>query len=140
MQRFLVIIVGILFLGVGGFLYYRNSTLIKNCTVEATATVVDMKQELSTDSDGGSSYLYYPIIEYKVNDDTIRVTMDSGSSRPAYDINEKITIKYNPKKVKQFIVKGDKSSNIFSIVFLALGVFVTGYGIKVAIKPNKIGG
>jgi len=94
-----------------------------------------MKQEFSADEDG-SSYMYYPIIEYTVGEDTIRVTMDSGSSTPAYDINEKITILYNPNKVKEFIVKGEKTSSIFSIVFMALGVFVTGYGIKVALKKD----
>ena len=133
MQRFLGIIVGILFLVVGVFMYFKNNNLIKNCTVEAIATVVDMKQELSTDSDD-ASYLYYPIIEYKAGANTIRVTMDSGSSTPRYNINDKITVLYNPNNTKEFIVKGEKGSNIFSIVFIILGVIVTGFGIKMAIK------
>lgn len=135
MQRFLAIIVGIIFLALGIFIYTKNQNLIKNCTMETKATVVDMKQEISTDSDS-SSYTYYPIIEYKVGEDTIRATMDSGSSRPAYNIDEKITILYNPQKTKEFIVKGEKTSSIFSIVFMVLGLFVTGYGIKVAIKKE----
>lgn len=135
MQRFLAIIVGIIFLAIGIFMYVKNDTLIKNCTEEVKATVVDMKQDFSADEDG-SSYTYYPIIEYKVGEDTIRVTMNSGSSTPAYDINEKITILYNPNKVKEFIVKGEKTSSIFSIVFMALGIFVTGCGIKIALKKN----
>lgn len=133
MQRFLGIIFGILFIGVGIFMYFKNNNLVKNCTVEAIATVVDMKQELSTDSDG-SSYLYYPIIEYKAGENTVRVTMDSGSSTPRYNINDKITVLYNPNNTKEFIVKGEKTSNIFSIVFIILGVIVTGFGIKMAIK------
>jgi len=88
MQRFLALIVGIIFLAIGIFMYVKNDTLIKNCTEEVEATVVDMKQEFSADEDG-SSYMYYPIIEYTVGEDTIRVTMDSGSSTPAYDINER---------------------------------------------------
>lgn len=135
MQRFIVVIVGVIFLAVGGFMYFKNANLVKNCTVEAVATVVDMKQDLSTD-DTTTSYIYYPIIEYTANSNTVRVTMDKGSSTPAYSINEKITILYNPNNTKQFLVKGDNSSNIFSIVFVVLGVFVTGYGIKVAIKNN----
>lgn len=133
MQRFLGIIFGILFIGVGIFMYFKNTNLVKNCTVETVATVVDMKQELSTDSDG-SSYLYYPIIEYKAGENTVRVTMDSGSSTPRYNINDKITVLYNPNNTKEFIVKGEKISNIFSIVFIILGVIVTGFGIKMAIK------
>ena len=137
MQRYLVIIVGVIMLGAGGFLFYKNANLTKKCTEEVEATVVDMKQELSTDSDGTSSYMYYPIIEYKVKEDTIRVTMDSGSSTPKYSINQKITVLYNPNNNKEFIVKGDKSSNIMSIVFMALGVFVTGYGIFIAFKKEN---
>ena len=135
MQRFIVLIVGVLFLGIGGFLYVKNNNLVKNCTVETEATVVDMKQEFSTDSDG-STYLYYPIIEYKVGEDTIRVTMDKGSSTPAYDINQKITVMYNPNKVKEFYVKGEKSSMIFSIAFMAIGLLISGYGVKVALKKD----
>ena len=135
MQRFLAAIIGIIFLAVGVFMYIKNNTLLKNCTEETIATVVDMKQEFSTDSDS-SSYLYYPIIEYQVKEDTIRVTMDKGSNLPAYNIDEKITILYNPNKVKEFIVKGENTSNIFSIVFMVLGIFVTGYGIKIALKKD----
>ena len=137
MKRYMVLLVGIIFLAVGGFMFYRNNTLAKNCTEETQATVVDMKQEFSTDSDSTTSYIYYPIIEYSVGEDTVRVTMGSGSSTPAYSINQKITILYNPNKTKEFIVKGDQSSNIFSIVFMALGVFVTGYGVVVAIKKEN---
>lgn len=135
MQRFLGIIVGILFLVVGVFMYFKNNNLIKNCTVEAIATVVDMKQELDTDSND-TTYLYYPIIEYKAGENTVRVTMDSGSSTPRYNINDKITVLYNPNNTKEFIVKGEKGSNIFSIVFMVLGAIVTVFGIKVAIKKN----
>ena len=135
MQRFIVLIVGVLFLGIGGFLYVKNNNLVKNCTVETEATVVDMKQEFSADSDS-TSYLYYPIIEYKVGEDTIRVTMDKGSSTPAYDINQKITVMYNPNKVKEFYVKDEKSSMIFSIAFMVIGVLISGYGVKVALKKD----
>ena len=135
MQRFIVLIVGVLFLGIGGFLYVKNNNLVKNCTVETEATVVDMKQEFSADSDS-TSYLYYPIIEYKVGEDTIRVTMDKGSSTPAYDIKKKITVMYNPNKVKEFYVKDEKSSMIFSIAFMVIGVLISGYGVKVALKKD----
>ena len=46
MKRFVVLIVGILFLAVGGFMFYQNTNLQKNCTEETTAVVVDMKEEL----------------------------------------------------------------------------------------------
>lgn len=136
MQRFLGLIMGVLFVAVGVFMYIKNDSLAKNCTMESEATVVDMKQDFSSDSDSTSSYIYYPIIEYQANDETVRVTMDQGSSTPAYQINDKITVMYNPNKVKEFYIKGDKSSNIISIVFMAIGAVVTGFGIKMALKKN----
>ena len=135
MQRFIVALIGVIFLGLGVFMYVNNKNLVKNCTVETEATVVDMKQEFA-DSDSTSTYMYSPIIEYTANDQLQRVTMDKSSSTPAYDINEKITILYNPNNVKQYIVKGEKSSSIFSIVFMAIGLLVTGYGVVVAFKKN----
>ncbi len=135
MQKYLVVLVGIIFIAAGGFMYYRNSNLIKNCTQETVATVVDMKEEFSGDSDS-TGFMYYPIIEYQADTTPVRVTMSTGSSTPAYSINEKITILYNPNKTNEFIIKGDKSSNIFSIVFMVLGVAVTGYGLVVAFKKN----
>ena len=136
MKRFAVIIVGIIFLAVGIFMFVKNNTLVKNCTEETTATVVDMKEDLSADGDG-TTYIYYPIIEYKVGNNPIRVTMSSGSSTPRYNVNDKITILYNPNNTKEFIVKGEMSSSIFSIVFMVLGVFVTGYGAFIALKKES---
>lgn len=132
MQRFIGVIVGIIFLAAGIFLYYKNDYLVKNCTAKASATVVEMKEDFSDDS-----YIYYPIIEYKVNEDNIRVVMDKGSNPPAYSINEKISILYNPNKTDEFIVEGDSSSNIFSIIMMILGVAVTGYGIVMIFKRES---
>ena len=135
MKRFLIVIVGVIFLAVSVFMFYKNKKLTEKCTEETVATVVDMKQEFSGDGDS-SSYLYYPIIEYLANEDNVRVTMDKGSNVPAYEIDDTITILYNPSKVKEFIVKGDKSLNIFSIVFLGIGALLCGYGTYTLIKKD----
>ena len=78
MQKFVAAIVGIIFVAVGIFMCVRNNNLIKNCTVEAEAVVVDMEEEISTDSDG-SMYLYYPVVEYKVGEETIRTKMKTNN-------------------------------------------------------------
>ena len=135
MNRFIVIIIGIVLLTAGAFLLIKNNMLIKNCTVEAEATVVDMDQEYSAD-DGGD-YMYYPIIEYKVGEETVRATMSKGSGTPEYNINDKIAILYNPDNTEEFIVKGESSSKLISILFIALGVLVTGIGVKTAITFKK---
>ena len=136
MQKFLALIIGIIFIGVSIFMYYRNEYLIKNCTVETEATVIDMKEELSTDTDSVTTYMYYPIIKYNARGETVTETMSTGSNNPKYNINEKITILYNPNNIKEFIVKGEKTSTIFSIVFAILGLLATGYGIKNILSKN----
>lgn len=135
MKKFLPVLVGVIFLAVGIFMYFQNQRLAKVCTVEAEATVINMKEEMESDEDG-MRYVYYPVIEYKAGSETVEVTMASGSNTPAYSINDKVTILYNPNKVKEFIVKGDKTSGIFSYVFIGLGVLVTGCGVVVALKKN----
>jgi len=136
MRRFLVAIVGLIFLAVAVFMFVRGNTLAKNCTEETEATVVDMKQELDTDADSTSTYRYYPIVEYSAGGKTVRATMSSGSSTPAYSINEKIAILYDPNDTKEFIVKGETKSVIFTVVFAVLGVFVTAYGVRLAVKKE----
>lgn len=137
MQKFGCLIVGVIFIIVGAFLFIKNDYLTKNCTEETTATVVDMHEELDTTSDNVTRYLYYPIIEYMAHGKKVEAKMDNGSSTPAYRIGEKVTILYNPNKTSEFIVKGDKMSNIFSIGFMCLGVLITIYGIIMLIKKEN---
>lgn len=136
MQRFFVLIFGLIFLGLGAFLFIRNQNFVKNCTVETEATIVDIKEEFSSDGDG-ASYSYYPIYEYKVGEEVKRVKSSSSSSVSKYNIGDKVTIFYNPNKTTEFIVKGEKSSSIFSIVFIVLGVLISGYGIKLALSKEE---
>ena len=135
MKRFIVLIVGVIFLAVGIFMFVKNDSLKKNCTIEAEATVVDMKQEYTADTDT-TGYMYYPIIEYTAGENTVRTTIEQGSSTPAYSIDQKITIMYNPKNTKEFYVKGEVTTNIMSIVFIALGAVISVFGAITAFKKQ----
>ena len=137
MQKVLPLIVGIIFIGVGIFMYISNNNLVKKCTEEVEAVVVDMKEDFSSDDDG-DIYTYYPIIEYRVDEETIKSTMSKGSSNPEYKLGDKVTILYNPNNTKEFIIKGDKSSGIFSFVFMGLGVLVTVFGVITLFRKEKV--
>ena len=136
MKKFTGLLVGLIFLAAGIFLFIKNDRLTKVCTKETIATVVDMYEDMSSDEDG-IHYVYYPIIEYKVDRNTYHEKMSSGSSNPKYRVNDKLTILYNPDKPKEFIIKGEKDNNIFSIAFIALGVLVTGYGTVMIFKKDN---
>ena len=123
-KKILGVVVALVIVGIGIFMIIKENDLAKKCTVEAVATVVDFKEETNFDDDIGISYTYYPLIEYIVDGTTILGQVSSGSNRPAYNINDKINILYNPNKVDEFIVKNDGSSNFIGIAFIAVGAIV----------------
>ena len=135
MKKFGVLLVGIIFIAVGIFMYYKNEYLTKNCTEEATATVVGMKEDYEIE-DGNTRYIYYPIIEYNANEKTTQTTLESGSNPPSYSVNDKIEILYNPNKVEEFKLKDDKTSSIITYVIIGLGIVISICGIVVIFKKN----
>lgn len=135
MKRFLIAITGVLMLAAGVFLLIKQNNLSKVCTAETTATVVDFKQEFDSDSESSSIYTYYPIVEFQAGGQPVRATLDRGSAEPAYDVDAKIDILYNPADPQQVIVKGDASPNIMGVAISVLGGLVTVYGLYAAFKP-----
>ena len=132
MKKLFVIIVGFVAVGIGIFSIITARGLSQRCTVGAVGTVVDMKIEETTEyNDDGSStvYTYYPIIEYQVGDRTVTQQSTTGSGSAKYKVNEKIAIMYNPNKVEEFIIKGDKTANIVGIVFVAAGIAIAIVGM-----------
>ncbi|MBP5289418.1 MAG: DUF3592 domain-containing protein [Clostridia bacterium] len=136
MKRFTPLLVGVVMLAAGIFLLVRQNALSKVCTAPANAAVVDFKEELGTDTEGVSSYTYYPIVEFAVGDRTLQVTLDKGEGTPAYDVGEQLDILYDPSNPERVILKGDKSSNVLGLIFSVLGGLVTVFGLYVAFKPT----
>lgn len=132
MKKILVILVGIVIVGVGIFSLVSAKGLSKRCTVEAVGTVTEIKVEESFEEDHDgvtrTSYTYYPVIEYNAGDQIVSKQSNNGSGSPNYKVNDKIDILYNPDNVEEYIIKGDKSSNIVGIVFVAVGVVVAIFG------------
>lgn len=129
MKKIGVIIFGIVFAIIGIFVIIKGNEQAKRCTEETVGIVIDIKEELSTDDDGRTIYTYYPVIQYTVGDRTITKKSSSGSSSMAYNLNDKVDILYNPNKVEEYIIKGDKTSNIIGIVFIVLGIIVCIAGV-----------
>lgn len=147
MKKVLVVLVGLLFVGIGIFVLVSGNAKVKRCTVETVGMVVEIKEERTTDSEGDYQYTYYPVIRYQAGDRTITKQSSSGSSsnsrlslgavsfsssKSKYSVNDSIEIMYNPDNVEEFIIKGDKGSNIIGIVFIVLGSLAAVLGI---IKP-----
>ena len=129
MKKIFVILFGILFVGVGIFAMFQGNDLAKRCTTPVTARVINLDREESVDSDGYTSYAYYPIFEYQVGEKTLSEKGRTGSSNPKYSVGDKVEILYDANKPTDFIVKGDTSSNILGIVFIVAGLVVAVIGV-----------
>ena len=124
MRRLFVILFGVVFVAVGVFVFVRGNNIQKRCTEEIVGTVVEIEREISTDSDGYQEYMYYPVIEYKAGEETVTKKYNVGSGNSKYNLEDKVTVLYNPDNVEEYIIKGDKSSNLIGIVFIVLGAVV----------------
>ena len=131
-KKFIPAILGVVLMGVGVYSYFRAGELVKVCTEKAVATVVDMREDIDTSSEG-MRYMYYPIVSYEADGRTIEKELGGGSNTPAYRINDKIDILYNPAKVEEFIVAGE-NQNITWIILGGLGLVLLGVGVYVIAK------
>ena len=135
-KKFLPAIIGIILIGIGVFLYFKSNELAKNCTAEATATVVDMREDFETSADTGDfRYIYYPVVSYEVNGRVIEKELGSGSNTPDYRINDKIAILYNPNNVEEFIV-ANENHNLAWIITSAIGGVFLIIGIVMMFKKD----
>ena len=125
-KKIFVILVGLLFVGIGIYSLISDKEKAKRCTQETSGTIVELKKETSEDSDGHTEYVYYPIIRYTAKGNTITKKSNIGSSNYSkYRVNEKVTIFYNPNKVEEFMIEGENGSKFIAIVFISLGSLVT---------------
>ena len=133
MNRFLPLIVGIVFVGVGIFLYTHGAHLKKVCTSSNQATVVDFEQDIDNES---NSITYYPIVEYEVNGKKYNSRYSTGDTTHKYSVGQKITILYNPDNPNEYYIEGDNSDNIGAYICIGVGGLVTILGIYTLIKKQ----
>ena len=104
-------IVGLLFVVVGGILFYKNIEF-KKIAVEGQATIVDIYKQI--DSDGETSYTV--IVEYVVDGQRYEDSLDYYSA--GMEIGENVKIYYDPNNPTKFSSDG---VNIAFIIFIGLG-------------------
>ena len=133
LKKFIPLLIGLILLGGSVFFYFRAGELVKVCTEKTTATVVSMREDFSVDADtDGTRYIYYPVIEYEAAGQTIKGEL-AASNPPAYSVNDKVDILYNPNKTSEFIVAGE-NQNFSWILFGGLGVIFLAVGIYTLVK------
>ena len=129
MKKIFVILFGLIFIGVGVFMLIKGNNLAKRCTASAEGTVIEIIAEDSTDDDGFTTYTYYPVIKYTVEGKTVSKRSSSGSNPSKYNVNDKVGILYDPNKVEDYIIEGDKTTNFLGVIFVVAGIAVAIIGV-----------
>jgi hypothetical protein len=97
---------GCLFLGIGAASIYYADIRIQSMTL-AQATIIDMREVESTDSDNNTSYSSCPTVRYTANTgEIVQVVLRECDARPAYNIGDRVEIYYNPADTTEVQVKG----------------------------------
>ena len=128
------IIAGLIFI-VAGIAFLKNGTgKQKRCIQETTGIVVEIKEEKRTKTDKSGSiyheYIYYPVIEYKAGDKTVRKISNEITTYPRYKVNDKVDILYNPDNIEEYIMKGTKPSYALTAVFEVFGILFLIIGLQ----------
>ena len=129
MKKLLMIVMSIIFIIIGIVLFIKGNELKQRCTSQTVGTVVNIKEEVSHDEDG-TTYTYYPVIEYKAGEKTITKQSLSGSGNSKYNINDKVSVLYNPNNIEEFIIEGENTMSIIAIVFIVIGIITLLVGIR----------
>ena len=122
----------------------ENKQMLKICTGEVEGFVARIEQKAAqrTGSDE-DSYYYYDVTEYaavyqyEVNGVTYENTSQFSSSKPSFQVNTRVAIRYNPQKPQACFVPADPHNKgtvyvVFAFLLLAMGVasFVKVYRSK----------
>ncbi len=128
-RKIVVILIGILFAGVGLFLLRSNSQKMKRCTVEVPGKVVNIVEEREYE-EGSYHYTYFPVISYQAEGQTIESQYTTGfGNKNKFVVGQSITILYNPNQVSEYVIQGEKSNSIMGIAFLVGGILVFAIGV-----------
>lgn len=89
----------------------------QKCTMTVPATVVELAYHRN--QSGGA---YYPVVEFAVNGESVRVKSGSGSRPARYEQGQRVTVCYDPDKPKRFYIEGDGTLALLEKIFLFIGL------------------
>lgn len=136
-KKIFLIFVGIVFIIVGIYLIFNRTDMVKRCTAETEANIIgiveDKKAPSGQPKEEGSYYelekVYYPVIEFQVEDQTINKKYSVGDSKITYKIGDKVSIMYDPNKPEDYYIKEENGNNVIGIAFIVIGAVCSLVGI-----------
>ena len=127
-KKIIALLAGIVCIVIGIVIMISYFNAQKTQTAETTATIIRIDSEVDTETDSdGFEYktqMYYPVIEYTVDNQKYETRLpDSGSSNStAYKEGQTVEITYNPDNPNEISKKGSKSGLIAGIFFGVFGI------------------
>ena len=138
MRNLFFFLFALIFIGLGVFTLIRSNELSKKCTKEIIAVVIEVKKERSANSElSDDDYVYSPVFEFTVGEDTYRVDSPKASSDNNYKVGDKVKLLYNPNRPTEYLIKGDKSTNVLSWIFIGAGIISFFSGIYYIVTGKK---
>ena len=122
-----VILFGLVFFGIGGGLTYKQY-VYQQQAIPVEGEVIGHTE--GCDDDGCT---YHSVVRYVTQQGkTITYTSTYGSSPPAHDVGEIVTIYYTPDDPYDAAIKGE--GIVFRIIFMAIGgiIMLVGFAFFIA--------
>ena len=126
------VVIGLGFVLLGTFAtFYIKHEFSKTAEYKETeAIIVDVKMQ----SYGFDDWVYNPVVEFYVDNKKITSNIIGETYFVKPQIHKKITIKYNPEKPEDIIIKKDKY-RIYGIIIVI--PFIIGIGLTMIIMSLK---
>ncbi len=129
-------IIGVVFFLIGlvllfaGFLSYNHTQKFITNSEVTTGTVIDLVRGTSGPENSGSgSYVYYPVVQFKTNNDSlIEFQSKVGSNPPACRKGEQVQVRYLEQAPYKAGIDSFMQLWFVSIILLGLGVVFSGIG------------
>lgn len=122
-----VVGLGILFLG---WQWYASRQSRVAAMLSTQGEVVDFVSRLTSSSNRGRTYIFYPVVEFRTAEgEVIRFQGSSGSSPPSYRVGDTVRVRYDPQTPQSAVIDSWWDVLIPLIIMIAIGGALTFVGI-----------
>ena len=121
--RIVIVLIGLVLAGVGGFLMWRKKNLVKACTAHVSGTVKDISQ-VSRIVKKKRRTFYYPIFAYSVNGAEYVQKSGNGCPPSKFNVGQSVSVFYDPSSPKQYYVEEEGKSSAMGWAWIFMGVII----------------
>jgi hypothetical protein len=127
---------GLIMLAIGIWLL-QNTISFKARALHAQGRVVELRrEEWSSNSHGHQRSSYHPVVEFEVNQTRITFVSNSGTNPPAYSVNERVDVLYDPSDPNRAKLNGFFSLWGAAAICLLIGGVFSSVGLGRLIAPK----